>query len=193
MGSENDEIRDAIRSESAEAAKRLLPLVYDELRQLAHHHMRRESPGHSLQTTGLVHEAYLRLLGDEATAERGIDAQGRAMYLSAAAQAMRRILIDRARARGSDKRGGGRRRLKLFDLGSQLTIEDIPAELVDLDEALSRLAAEAPEQAELVSLRFFCGLTITEAAAVLEISKTKANRYWSFARAWLLKKLDLAD
>lgn len=179
-------IQAAIDAGDAEAAERLLPLVYGELRELAHQHMRREAPGHSLQTTALVHEAYLRLLcpaGREPGTGDGW--KGQEAFLSAAAVAMRRILVERARARGRIKRGGGRRPLNLFELG-EIPVDEVPVEVLELDEALTRLAAEAPKQAGLVSLRFFGGLTIEEAAAVLDVSVTTANRYWSFARAWLL-------
>ena len=179
-------IQAAIDAGDAEAAERLLPLVYGELRELAHRHMRREAPGHSLHTTALVHEAYLRLLGPAGEEPGAGDGwEGQEAFLTAAAVAMRRILVERARARGRIKRGGGRRPLNLLELG-EIPVDEVPVEVLELDEALTRLAAEAPKQAELVSLRFFGGLTIEEAAAVLDISVTTANRYWSFARAWLV-------
>jgi len=179
-------IQAAIDAGDAEAAARLLPLVYGELRKLAHRYMRREAPGHSLQTTALVHEAFLRLRGPAGgEPDAGDGWKGQEAFLTAAAVAMRRILVERARARGRIKRGGGRRPLNLFELG-EIPVDEVPLEVLELDEALTRLAAEAPKQAELVSLRFFGGLTIEEAAAVLDVSVTTANRYWSFARAWLL-------
>jgi RNA polymerase sigma factor (TIGR02999 family) len=183
-------IQAAIDAGDAEAAERLLPLVYDELRRLAHQHMRREAPGHSLQTTALVHEAYLRLLGPAGREGRSSgEWKDQAEFLAAAALSMRRILVERARAKGRIKRGGGRRRLDLLEV-ADLAVDDVPAELLDLDEALTRLAKVAPQQAELVSLRFFGGLTLKEAGAVLGISSTTADRQWAFARAWLLGAME---
>jgi len=180
-------IRTAIVARDAEAAERLLPLVYEELRRTARRHLRREAAGQSLYTTELVHEAYLRLMAPAGQDEARWD--GQAHYLSACARAMRRILVDGARARGSIKRGGGQRRLDLLDV-ALLSAEEVPLEVLDLDDALLRLAEEAPEQAELVSLRFFSGLTLKEAAAVLGISPATADRHWAFARAWLLTAMD---
>ena len=182
-----ESIQAAIAAGDAGAAERLLPLVYGELRRIAHQHMRREAPGHSLHTTDLVHEVYLRLRGPEGKDDA--DWKGRAHYLAAAAQAMRHILVDRARARGAAKRGGERRRLDLIDLG-EIPIDDVPPEILDLDEALTRFAEESPEKAELVSLRFFGGLTLKEAGAVLGNSSTTADRHWAFARAWLLAAME---
>ena len=162
----------------------LLHAVYDELRKLAEHRIAAEAPGHTLQPTALVHDAYLRLLGDNGS-DRPWENKGH--YFSAAAEAMRRILIDRARAKGAHKRGGDRKRLPL-DL-DQITLADVPEEILDLDDALQRLASEEPVKAELVKLRFFAGLSLRQAAVVLEISPTTADRYWAYARAWLYDQL----
>jgi RNA polymerase sigma factor (TIGR02999 family) len=179
-------ILDAVRAGDSSAAAQLLPVVYDELRALAAARLRREGGPQSLNATGLVHEAYLRLLGPEG---KGADGwSGRGHFFAAAAQSMRRILVDRARERGAHKRGGERVRLDLDP--SQLLVDSPPPELIDLDAALARLAEEEPEKAELVALRFFGGLTQREAAAVLGISMTTADRHWAYARAWLLDALD---
>jgi len=161
------------------AAAELLPLIYGELRRLAEARMAGEAPGQTLQATALVHEAYLRLLGD--TGE--VSWEGRAHFFGAAAEAMRRILIDRARAKGTAKRGGSWRRVALDP--TALTLDEVPAELLDLDEALERFAAEDRLKARLVELRFFGGLSMAEAAELLGISTATATRHWAFARAWL--------
>jgi RNA polymerase sigma factor (TIGR02999 family) len=168
----------AIRDGDRLAAERLLPLVYDELRALAAQKLERESAGQTLQATALVHEAYMRLVGSE---DPGWD--GRGHFFAAAAEAMRRILINRARDRGRLKRGGGRTRIDLEDLCDPFEAPD--EALLDLDDALARLAEAYPRPAELVRLRFFGGLTLGEAAALLEISPRTADREWTFARAWL--------
>jgi RNA polymerase sigma factor (TIGR02999 family) len=159
------------------AAEQLLPLVYDELRRLAARKLSQEKAGHTLQPTALVHEAYLRLLGGHDTRSF----QGRAHFFAAAASAMRRILIDRARRKQTQKRGGGMRRQ---DLDAVAAPED-DDELLALDEALERLAAKDPEKARLVELRYFAGLTGEQAAEVLGISPSTADRHWAYARAWL--------
>ena len=160
------------------AAERLLPLVYDELRALAAHKLAREKAGQSLQATDLVHEAYMRLVGAQ---DPGWN--GRGHFLAAAAEAMRRVLINRARDRGRLKRGGDRGRVDLGDLCDPFEAPD--EGLLDLNEALDRLAAAYPRPAELVKLRFFAGLGLDEAAAALGISPRTADREWVFARAWL--------
>ena len=186
-------ILQAIDAGDPQAAAGLLPLVYDELRRLAEARLGRERPGQTLQATALVHEAYLRLVGGgEGAAESSQKVRegrwdGRGHFFAAAAEAMRRILIDRARARGAAKRGGGFRRLSLD--AAALLADEAPAELLDLDDALRRLEAEDPQKAELVKLRFFAGLTLPQAAAVLGISPTTADRHWAFARAWLYHEL----
>jgi RNA polymerase sigma factor (TIGR02999 family) len=179
------QILNAIDQGDASASERLLPLVYDELRALADARLAREHSGQTLQATALVHEAYLRLLGPDHTHAPHWD--GRAHFFAAAAEAMRRILVDRARARGAAKRGGSWRRLEV-DLSS-LTLDDVPAQLVDLDEALTQFKEEEPEKAALVELRFFAGLTNDQAASVLGISSPTATRHWAYARAWLFDRL----
>lgn len=175
----------AVDSGDPKAAAELLPLVYAELRELASQRLRHEAGAPSLNATALVHEAYLRLLGPE---NKGADGwSGRGHFFGAAATAMRRILVDRARERGAQKRSSGRQRIELD--ASQLFVDAPPAELLDLDAALERLAAEDPQKAELVSLRFFGGLSQREAAAILGISTTTADRHWAYARAWLLDAL----
>jgi RNA polymerase sigma factor (TIGR02999 family) len=165
------------------AAEELLPLVYDELRRLATSRMARESPDHTLQPTALVHEAWLRLAGNSGSTR--FDNRGH--FFAAAAEAMRRILIDAARRKGARKRGAGLQRVNLDDVEVVATADD--ATLVRLDEALEKLAAEDPPSAELVKLRFFAGLTTEQAAAGLGISERTARRYWVFARAWLHDEL----
>jgi RNA polymerase sigma factor (TIGR02999 family) len=164
----------------SEAAEELLPLVYDELRMLASRRLGREAPGQTLQATALVHEAYLRLVdGDPA---RRWDSRGH--FFAAAAEAMRRILVEHARRKRCPKHGGGLHRV---ELDGNLTIEDAPPlwDLVALDEALARLADEEPVKAKLVNLRYFAGLTTAEAAEMLGISTATAERYWTYARTWL--------
>ena len=170
------------------AAEQLLPLVYEELRRLAEQRLSREKPGHTLQGTALVHEAYIRLIGPDC--DRGWD--GRGHFFAAAAEAMRRILIDRARDRKRLKRGGGLRRQEL-DLES-LMGDDAPADdLIDLDAALDRLAGIDPQAASLVKLRLFAGLTVEQAASALGTSRRTAERDWTFARTWLFRQLRLPE
>jgi RNA polymerase sigma factor (TIGR02999 family) len=171
-------IDSAVRGDPA-AAEALLPLVYDELRRLAARRLAREEPGTSLEPTALVHEAYLRLVGPAPHQPW----QGRAHFFAAAAEAMRRILIERARHHGRVRHGGGRVRIPLgvIDLAAVVPDED----LLVLDEALTRLAVEDPSKAELVRLRFFAGLTLEESAALQGISRATAARHWAYARAWL--------
>ncbi len=159
------------------AAGELLPLVYDELRRLARAKMAREKPGQTLGATGLVHEAYLRLVGQDA----GRPYRDRSHFFAAAATAMRRILIDNARRKQAVKRGGDRQREPL----ELIAAPEDDEELLALDRALDKLAASAPEKAKLVELRYFGGLTGEQAAEVLGISPTTADRYWAYARAWL--------
>ena len=168
------------------AAADLLPLVYDELRKLAASRLARETPGQSLDATALVHEAYLRLVGGDPAR----DWAGRGHFFAAAAEAMRRILIDRARQRHSGKRGGDRRRVDL-DSGAVPTDPDDRAagDLLALDDALKQLEREDPAKAALVKLRYFAGLTIRQAADALGISPATAKRHWIYARAWLFGKL----
>jgi RNA polymerase sigma factor (TIGR02999 family) len=165
------------------AADQLLPLVYDELRKLAAARLASEPSGQTLQATALVHEAYLRLVGDDSC--RAFDSRGH--FFAAAAEAMRRILVDRARNRRRHKRGGGHRRVQI-DLEAIL-IEPPGDDLLALDEALKSLARDDPVGADLVGLRAFAGLTLAEAAEVLGISRRTADRYWAYARAWLCNAL----
>jgi RNA polymerase sigma factor (TIGR02999 family) len=169
------------------ASEQLLPLVYEELRKLAAQRLAQEKPGQTLQATDLVHEAYLRLVGG---ADQSWNSRGH--FLCAAAEAMRRILIEQARRKGSVKRGGGRRRVDLDAVSPAETPCDSD-NLLAIDEALTRLAQLEPERAELVKLRFFGGLTMAEAAAALGISLATAARYWVFARAWLCAELADAE
>ncbi len=178
------QILQAVERGDERAAEQLLPIVYDELRALAERRMARESPGQTLQASALVHEAYLRLLGDDGA---GRQWENKDHFFAAAAEAMRRILIDRARAKGASKRGGGRARISLT--ADQVTLDAVPQEILDLDEALGRLAEEDPGKADLVKLRFFAGLSLPQAAAVLGISSTTADRHWAYARAWLYNDL----
>jgi RNA polymerase sigma factor (TIGR02999 family) len=165
------------------ASAELLPLVYDELRKLAAARLAQEKPGQTLQATALVHEAYLRLVGGE----DGGDWHSRGHFFGAAAEAMRRILVDMARHKGRTKRGGDMQRcdVDLADLVSEETSDEILA----LDLALADLAEEQPVKAELVKLRYFGGLTSAEAAAILEISTATAERHWRYARAWLAQRI----
>jgi RNA polymerase sigma factor (TIGR02999 family) len=175
-----------IASGEPHAAEQLLPLVYDELRKLAEQKMAQETPGQTLQATALVHEAYVRLVAVEKV--QHWDRRGH--FFAAAAEAMRRILIDRARQKRSEKRGGGMRRVEL-DAGASLTAPDDQAveDLLALDEALCELEQREPLKARLVKLRYFAGLSIEEAAAAMGISTASAKRYWVFARSWLYGKV----
>jgi RNA polymerase sigma factor (TIGR02999 family) len=160
------------------AAEGLLPLVYDELRRLAAQRLAQEKPGQTLQATALVHEAYVRLVGDDA---RSWNSRGH--FFAAAAEAMRRILVDAARRKNRIRHGGGHKRVELDEA---CPLSEAPSDdLLALDEALTRLAAREPVRAELIQLRFFAGLTMAEAARVLGISLATAERYWTFSRAWL--------
>jgi RNA polymerase sigma factor (TIGR02999 family) len=163
------------------AAAQLLPLVYDELRGLAAAQLAHEQPGQTLNATALVHEAYLRLVGDRPFADRR-------HFFRVAAEAMRRILIDRARQKRRLRHGGDRARLPLSDV--EVADEADAEGLLALDEALERFAARDPVKAELVKLRYFAGLSEAEAAAALGISRATASRYWTFARAWLINAVD---
>jgi RNA polymerase sigma factor (TIGR02999 family) len=170
-----------------QAAERLLPLVYDELRKLAAQRLRHEKPGQTLQATARVHEAYVRLVEGE-EAQRW---NSRGHFFAAAAEAMRRILVNRARHKRRLKRGGDRGRVELEDVA--IADEAGSPDILALDEALEGLAREEPACAELVKLRFFAGLTQEEAARALGVTRRTANRYWAFARAWLREVLGQAD
>jgi RNA polymerase sigma factor (TIGR02999 family) len=172
-------LQDAAAAGDRQAAADLLPIVYDELRALAAARMAAEAPGHTLNATALVHEAYLRLVGDQ-------HFDGRGHFFAAAAEAMRRILVEAARRKAAVRHGGGRRRVPLEDLPR---IQESPEGLLDLDDALSRFATVEPAKAKLVELRFFAGLPVNEAAAVLGVSPATAARWWEFARLWLYAEL----
>jgi RNA polymerase sigma factor (TIGR02999 family) len=175
-------ILSAIEQGDRHAAEQLLPLVYDELRKLAAQKLAQEKPGETLQATALVHEAYLRLIGAEG--QQSWDSRGH--FFVAAAEAMRRILIDNARRKQRPKHGGDRRRVAMQEA---VSLRDPPEDVLALDEALAQLAQEEPAKAELVKLRYFAGLSLEEAAACLGISQATAKRYWAVARAWLFAAL----
>lgn len=185
MRADVTQILTAIDNGDPGASEALLPLVYEELRTLATQRMANEATGQTLQATALVHEAYMRLIGSDDNQAGRWDSRGH--FFAAAAEAMRRILIDRARAKGALKRGGDLRRLRLDQ--DPLAADNLAAELLDLDGALTKLAAEEPSKAELVKLRFFAGLTLEEAAGILGISPATADRHWSYARAWLYHEI----
>jgi RNA polymerase sigma factor (TIGR02999 family) len=165
-----------------EALDKLMPLVYDELRRLAHRHMARERAGHTLQTTELVNEAYLKLIN-----ERGMHWQNRTHFFAVAAQLMRFILVDYARAHARQKRGGGAEQVELDE--ALIVSEDRVGELLALDEALSRLAAFDERKSRIAEMRFFAGLTIEETAEVLSVSVETVMRDWRLAKAWLQREL----
>ena len=176
-------ILEAIDQGNPQAAEELLPLVYDELRRLAAQKLSLEKPGQTLQATALVHEAYIRLVGSEDPCW-----ECRGHFFAAAAEAMRRILIDQARRKGTEQHGGKFIRLDLLDV--DIAIASVDEQLLDLDDALSKLASVRPQAAELVKLRVFAGLTSEEAAALLGTSSRTARRLWLYARAWLRREID---
>ncbi len=171
-----------VKQGDPQATARLLELVYDELRRLASNKMAREAPGHTLQPTALVHEAWLRLIGPG-----NPTFANRAHFFSAAAEAMRRILIDRARRKTTRRHGGGSERVSIDDCDLAAPAAD--DQLLAVHEALDKLAAEHPLQAEVVKLRYFAGLTNEETADLLDISVSTAKNYWVFARAWLFREI----
>jgi RNA polymerase sigma factor (TIGR02999 family) len=173
----------AMEQGEAAAAERLLPLVYQELRKLAAHKLAQEAPGHTLPATALVHEAYLRLVD----VDQAQPFNSRGHFFAAAAEAMRRILVENARRKGRLKHGGRKQRV---ELDSACAVSEAPSlDLIALDDALTRLAAEEPAKAQLVKLRYFAGLTMPEAAEVLGVSLATAERYWTFAKSWLYAEL----
>ena len=180
--SEVTRILDAIQQGDPQAAEELLPVVYEELRKLAAHKMANEPPGQTLQPTALVHEAWLRLVGSEHP-----KFEGRAHFFGAAAEAMRRILIDRARRKRAQRHGGGQQRVDFDAVEIASATED--DQLLAINEALDKFAALYQQKAELVKLRYFVGMTIEEAAQALGISEPTANRYWAYARAWLFREI----
>ena len=179
-------ILSAIERGDPDAAEQLLPLVYDELRKLAAARLADEKAGQTLQATALVHEAYLRLVDGDRS--RGWDSRGH--FFAAAAEAMRRILIDAARRKKRVKHGGDRRRV---DLDSRIALDEAPDDLVALDDALVRLAAHDPAAAELVKLHFFAGVPLEHAGTMLGLSRARAYRLWAYARAWLRTEIAGAD
>lgn len=186
--SEVTRILSQIESGDRHAAEQLLPLVYEELKKLAAAKLRHEQPGQTLQTTALVHEAYVRLVASPGR-ESGETPQfnGRQHFFAVAAEAMRHILVDKARRKRRAKHGGGWHRVELDDKIASPPTE--PDELLALDESLDRLAVEDPEAAMVVKLRYFAGQSVEEAAETLGISRATAYRHWTFARAWLLNEL----
>ena len=178
-------ILNAIERGDAKATDELLPLVYEELRLLAAQKLSHEPPGQTLQATALVHEAYIRLVGDE---PQNWNSQGH--FFAAAAEAMRRILVENARRKKRDKRGGGQKRIDVDVAEAAHVTSPDPDSLISLDEALLRLSQIDGAEAELVKLRYFAGLTIEQAAASLGISPATAKRLWTHARAWLIRAMD---
>jgi RNA polymerase sigma factor (TIGR02999 family) len=181
--SEVSRILAAIEQGDPHAAGQLLPLVYDELRRLAARKLSREAPGQTLTATALVHEAYLRLVGEG----EGPHWDSRGHFFAAAAEAMRRVLVESARRKHSQKHGGGLARQELDE--AEVAAPEAPEDLLALDEALDKFAAKDPAKAELVKLRYFAGLTIEQAAKALGISPATADRHWAYARAWLHQEI----
>jgi RNA polymerase sigma factor (TIGR02999 family) len=176
------QIMQAAQSGDREALAQLLPLVYAELRELAHARMRRQGPGQTLQPTALVHEAYLRLVGKTA-----LPVESRKHFFFAAARAMRDILVERARSKAGPKRGGGRQRIELTDA---VALNEPPAaEVLALQEALEELEKEDPLKAQIVNLRYFAGMSMNEVAEVLGLSERTVHRHWRFLKAWLKSRL----
>ena len=182
--SEMTRILSAIEQGDPHAAEQLMPLVYQELRALAAQRLAQEAPGQTLQATALVHEAYLRLVDGDKAAHWN----SRAHFFGAAAEAMRRILVDQARRKQADKRGGQGRRVPLD--AADLSYASPADELLDIDEALTRLAAEEPQAAQLIQLRYFAGLSIEDAAEAVGIARSTAYEHWSYARVRLRTLLD---
>ncbi len=180
-------ILNAMDQGDPQAAEQLLPLVYAELRKLASQKLAQEKPGQTLQATALVHEAYVRLV-DNDTAQQW---DNRGHFFSAAAEAMRRILVENARRKGSKKRGGDLNRVELGETDLATTTSD--ENLMAIDEVLEKLAQEDPQAAELVKLRFFAGFSVPDAAAIVGVSRTNAYEQWAYARAWLRCKVEDRD
>ena len=179
---ETTEILKCVAEGKEKAADRLMPLVYDDFRRLANSYLQQEPVGHTLHPTALVHEAYLKLIN-----HKNVDWRGRTHFFAVGAQAMRRILVDHARGKNRIKRGGDRRRISLDE---QLTVSpNRDEDVLDLDEALKKMAEKHGRAAEIVELRFFGGLTVAEAAEVVGVSERTARNDWEFARAWLRREL----
>jgi len=177
------QLLNAVEAGDPQAANQLLPMIYDELRQLAARKLAQEKPGQTLDATALVHEAYLRLVG----AEEPMRFSDRAHFYAAAAEAMRRILVDSARKKKAEKRGGEQRRVEWHE-NIEASVKPTD-DLLAIDEALTLLAADDPEAAQLVRMRFFVGLSVDEAADVMGLARATAYRTWSYAKAWLRTKL----
>ncbi len=175
-------ILNAIEQGDGKAADRLLPLVYEELHRLAAQKMSREKPGQTIQATALVHEAYLRLVEVK---DQNWNSRGH--FFKAAAEAMRRILIENARRKGRLKRGGNRQRISLEDV--EVTVDGLPDDIVALDEALTKLAKEKPIMAQTIELRYFAGLTLEQIAEILGVSERTVSSYWTYAKAWLYREI----
>jgi RNA polymerase sigma factor (TIGR02999 family) len=175
-------VLDAVVKGDPEAATQLIELVYEDLRKLAAHQLANEVAGQTLQPTALVHEAWLRVSGNQS-----VRWQGRAHFFGAAAQAMRRILIDNARRKKATRRGGSHHRVDLH--GIEVAVQDREDSLLALDEVLDKLAAEDPQKADLVKLRYFIGLSFEEVADILGVSVPTAKRWWAYARAWLFHEM----
>jgi RNA polymerase sigma factor (TIGR02999 family) len=184
--SEVTRILESAQNGDPKAAEELLPLVYEELRRLAAHKMANEVPGHTLQPTALVHEAWVRLVGKESP-----KFENRAHFFAAAAESMRRILIERARRRRAQRHGGGVERVPIQDLEVATPQDD--EQMLAVNEALDKLAVERPLEAQLVKLRFFVGMTNVEAAEALGISPRTGDYYWNHARAWLFEQINPAN
>jgi RNA polymerase sigma-70 factor, ECF subfamily len=176
------QVLEQLRGGDRKAADKLLPMVYDEFRALARHYLAQERANHTLQPTALVHEAYMKLVD-----QTRVDWQGKSHFFAVAAQAMRRILVDHARSRHRDKRGGGRARVVLDEAVALSPQKD--EDVIALDEALEKLAALDPRQAKVVELRFFGGMNVEEVAEALGVSKRTVEGDWTFARAWLSRAL----
>ena len=175
-------ILNAIEGGDPKAAEELLPLVYEELRLLAAHKMAQERPGQTLQATALVHEAYVRLVEAECQ-----NWKSRGHFFGAAAEAMRRILVETVRRKKTQKHGGGQPRVS-YD-GIEIPIDPLPEDIIYLDEALTKLAAQEPELAEVVKLRYFAGLTMEQIAEIMSVSRRTATSYWAYARSWLRREM----
>jgi RNA polymerase sigma factor (TIGR02999 family) len=182
--SEATQILNAVEQGDPKAAEKLLPLVYDELRKLAAHKLLQEEAGQTLEPTALVHEAYLRLVG----ARNGSHWDSRGHFFAAAAEAMRRILVDRARRKQRQRHGGGLQKQSFEDIEPAITSPVDAVDLLSLNEALERLEASYPRRARLVKLRYFAGFTLTEVAEMLGISQSSAEADWTYARAWLKRE-----
>ena len=185
--SEVTRILSAIDQGDPRASEELLPLVYEELRKLAAQRLAQDTSGQTLQATALVHEAYLRLVSSQPEAQSKVNWNSRGHFFAAAAEAMRRILVESARRKHSQKRGGGRQRIELNDLAGATS--DHCEDVLVIDEALVALAAADPQAEKLVRLRYFAGLTIPQAAEALGVSPRTADSLWAYARAWLLRYL----